>query len=252
MRRMMFLMAAGLLPLSIWAQEVLILKDGGQINGQVTGANDHEVMFRDAGGVRRFPFDQIQSITFNSGGQGYNTPAREEGFRDRSSLTIPAGTEIVVRTNETINSRDATESRSYAAQVDRDVAAPNGDVLIPRGSDARMVLRRVGDNNIALDLQSVTVNGQSYVVNANEVEQRTRQGLGANKRTGEFVGGGAVLGTLLGAIAGGGKGAAIGALAGGAAGAGGQVLTRGDQVRVPAETVLSFRLDSRLDLSRIR
>ena len=63
-----------------------------------------------------------------------------------------------------------------------------------------------------------------------------------------MVGGGAVLGTLLGAIAGGGKGAAIGAVAGAATGAGVQVLTRGKEVRVPAETVLNFRLDQPLYL----
>jgi hypothetical protein len=74
--------------------------------------------------------------------------------------------------------------------------------------------------------------------------------VGANRRTAEMVGGGAVLGTLLGAIAGGGKGAAIGAAAGAAAGAGVQVLTRGKTVRVPAESVLTFRLDQPVTLQR--
>jgi outer membrane lipoprotein SlyB len=63
------------------------------------------------------------------------------------------------------------------------------------------------------------------------------------------VGGGAVFGTLLGAIAGGGKGAAIGALAGGAAGAAGQSVTRGHDVRVPAESILTFRLDEPLRMA---
>jgi hypothetical protein len=75
-------------------------------------------------------------------------------------------------------------------------------------------------------------------------------GIGANKRTGKFVGGGAVAGTIIGAIAGGGKGAAIGALAGGAAGAGAQVLTRGKNLNVPAETILKFRLEQSLLIQR--
>jgi hypothetical protein len=58
-----------------------------------------------------------------------------------------------------------------------------------------------------------------------------------------MVGGGALLGTVLGAIAGGGRGAAIGAAAGAAAGAGAQVLTRGKEIKVPAETTLTFRLE---------
>jgi outer membrane lipoprotein SlyB len=91
----------------------------------------------------------------------------------------------------------------------------------------------------------VSVNGQRYALNTQDITQtgNARRGLGANQRTGTYVGGGAVLGTLLGAIAGGGRGAAIGALAGAAAGAGTEVLTKGSEVRVPAETVLNFQLD---------
>src|SRR6185369_14464069 len=81
-------------------------------------------------------------------------------------------------------------------------------------------------------------------VNSADVQQGNDQGIGKNKRTGEYIGGGAVLGTLLGAIAGGGKGAAIGAAAGAAAGGTAQVLTRGKEVKIPAESNLRFRLDN--------
>jgi hypothetical protein len=64
-----------------------------------------------------------------------------------------------------------------------------------------------------------------------------------------MVGGAAAIGTLIGAIAGGGDGAAIGAAVGAAGGAAAQVLTRGDQVRIPAESVLTFRLDQGWRLS---
>jgi hypothetical protein len=73
-----------------------------------------------------------------------------------------------------------------------------------------------------------------------------RDSVGKNTRTAEYVGGGALLGTIIGAIAGGGKGAAIGAAAGAGAGAGTQVLTRGKKVSVPAESLLTFRLERRL------
>jgi outer membrane lipoprotein SlyB len=104
----------------------------------------------------------------------------------------------------------------------------------------------MGNHEIVLDLQSVNLNGQRYALNTQDLTQTGNngdRGIGANKRTGEYVGGGAILGTLLGAVAGGGRGAAIGALAGAAAGAGTQVLTRGSEVKVPAETVLTFQLD---------
>lgn len=75
-----------------------------------------------------------------------------------------------------------------------------------------------------------------------------RPGPGANRRTAKWVGGGAALGTLIGAIAGGGKGAAIGAAVGAAGGATTQVLTKGSEVKVPAETMLTFQLDQPLRL----
>jgi outer membrane lipoprotein SlyB len=77
---------------------------------------------------------------------------------------------------------------------------------------------------------------------------KDNRGIGANKRTAEMTGGGALLGTVIGAVAGGGKGAAIGALAGAGAGATAQVLTRGKEVKVPAESMLTFKLDQPLIL----
>lgn len=85
-------------------------------------------------------------------------------------------------------------------------------------------------------------------MNSADIEQSSNSGIGKNRRTAKYVGGGAALGTLLGAIAGGGKGAAIGAVAGAAAGGTTQVLTKGKEVKIPAETTLRFRLDQPLTL----
>jgi len=63
-----------------------------------------------------------------------------------------------------------------------------------------------------------------------------------------MVGGGAAIGALIGAIVGRGMGAVIGAGVGAAAGAGTQVLTKGREGRVPAETILNFKLDKDLRL----
>jgi hypothetical protein len=161
----------------------------------------------------------------------------------QSGRTIDSGTTIQVRTNERITANNA-EERVFTGSVEQNVLSRNGRIAIPRGSDVEMLVRRTDDNEYALDLDSVTVNGQRYGVEseASVVESERKEGIGANKRTGKYVGGGAVLGAIIGAIAGGGKGAAIGAGAGAAAGAGAQVLTRGRTVDVPAESLLTFRL----------
>ena len=81
-----------------------------------------------------------------------------------------------------------------------------------------------------------------------DVDVNSKRGVGANRRTAEFGGGGAAIGALLGGIFGGGRGAGIGAAAGGGGGLLSQIFTRGKQVKVPAEASLTFRLDRTLVL----
>lgn len=163
--------------------------------------------------------------------------------------TIPSGTNIEVRTNQRIDLRGSSGER-YSATVNRDVLDTNGSVAIPRGSEAEMVVRNLGNRDLALDLESITVNGRRYEVSgeSNSYSAGQKPGVGKNERTAKYVGGGALLGTIIGAIAGGGKGAAIGAVAGAAGGAGAQTLTRGKEIKVPAESLLTFRLDQSLQV----
>jgi hypothetical protein len=253
------------------------------LTGKIVNADDRDVTFRELDGdMRHFKFDEVQSINFNhvqdyDRGSNYRDPAYQapppppgpgayappsyppqaayrDGDANRGYMTVPAGADVSIRTNEGIDARDASDGGSYSAQVARDVVDTNGNVVIPRGSDARLVVRNIGNQNgnqIALDLQSVNVNGQRYTLDTDELD-RGKDGVGANRRTGEFVGGGAALGAVIGALAGGGKGAGIGALAGGGAGAGAEIVTKGDRVRVPAESVLNFRLESNLNLHPVR
>ena len=167
---------------------------------------------------------------------------------------IPMGSEIRVRTDETIDSNNARSGQRFSASIERDVMGSTGDVLIPRGSRATLVIRQFTTSDsgnakeMALDMESVNVDGRRYRVSTEDVEKSRREGLGKNKRTATMTGGGAALGAIIGAIAGGGKGAAIGAITGAGAGAAAQVLTRGKEVRVPAESVLTFKLDQPLNL----
>jgi hypothetical protein len=168
----------------------------------------------------------------------------------RADEIVP-GTEITVRTDENISLDKWDRGRIYPATVDRDVFASDGDMIIPRGSPAELIVRQVGPHELALDLDSVVIRGRRFVVNApgEAVDAYGRAGVGKNERTGKFVGGGAIAGSIIGAIAGGGKGAAIGAAAGAASGAGAQMATRGRAIHVPVESLLTFRLQQSLYVS---
>jgi hypothetical protein len=287
----------GIFVLSLSAARIT-LRDGTVVYGQFVSGSPQYVVVQDQNGMRhRYDINQVQLIDFgavntpagdrdrqyndgrnfegNNSYQQNNNPSQpgnknayqagnnnsyqqpERHYGNRFALLQP-GTQVAVRTDEKIDSRDATEGRTYTATISQDVIGDNGRVAIPRGSQAALVIRRINEggtfNNgsFTLDLDSVSVNGRRYLVSTEDLKRSDAKGIGANQRTGEMVGGGAVLGTLLGAIAGGGKGAAIGAIAGAAAGGGTQVLTKGQDIRVPAETELTFRLDQPLELREAR
>ena len=166
---------------------------------------------------------------------------------------IDPGTSIPVRTTQAIDS-STQDGLVYTGVVDQDVLDGQGRVAIPRGSTAELVVRRGPNNELVLDLDSITANGQRYAVNATRHPVAKggidvqNSGIGNNQETLKNVGGGALLGTVIGAIVGGGKGAAVGAAAGAAVGAGAQILTHGRRVSVPVESLLTYRLQSGLDL----
>jgi hypothetical protein len=163
---------------------------------------------------------------------------------------IPKGAEIKVRTDSAIPAKPAAGS-SYSGTVSQDVQDASGAVLIPRSSRARLVAVTNG-NDTTLDLRSVVIDGRKYLITSASTPGKSAPGgLGANKRTAKYVGGGAAIGAVLGALLGGGKGAAIGALVGGAGGAGTQVY-RGRKKEIPAETELKFKLAEDLQLRPVR
>jgi len=166
---------------------------------------------------------------------------------------IDADTTLQVRTTEPIDVKTA-DGLIFKGTVDQDVLDRNGDVAIPEGSTVELMARKSGDE-MTLDLESVTVSGQRYAVQADQSTIGTTgqlgagaRTIGANKDTAVYVGGGALLGTIVGAIAGGGKGAAIGAAIGAAGGAGAQIVTKGRSLSLPAESLVTFRLARRLNV----
>ena len=241
--------------------DTLTMKNGTTHNGTLVSATATTITFREEGRIHRYPRSSVDSLQFGASEAAglssrnseprTNSEAVEPGASRR--VTLPAGTEIAVMTNDRIDSKTANTGQTFSADVAENVTDASGNIVVPKGSDAELVLRSVSSggaikgSELALDLQSVKVRGRRYTVNTKEIE-KSASGLGANKRTATMVGGGAVLGTLIGAIAGGGKGAAIGAAAGAATGAGAQILTRGKSVEVPPETTLRFKLDQPLVL----
>ena len=252
------------------------LRDGSSFTGTVTSSSPSEVTIEgDDSAARTFAMKDVKSIEYDeatapqqpaeqakSGGKRHARERHDDHYHpEPSAITtktydLPAGTEISVRSEETIDSARAAEGQTYAAELTADVRDAAGDVVLPRGANAQIIIRAAskggrirGSSDLVLDLASVSVGGAQYQLSTVDLSQKGKPGMGANKRTAEYTGGGAAIGAIIGAIAGHGKGAAIGAGSGAGAGALTQILTKGSSIQIPAETVLTFKLDQPLHVT---
>lgn len=251
------------------------LRDGTNVTGTVLSSSPTEIQISgDDKLTRTIAMSQVRSIAYdeNPSAPAAGAPEapgaapapaaparrklehREHYHPAEAAVTtktheLPSGTEISVRNEETIDSGKAAEGQTFPAEVTDDVRDAEGNIVIPAGANAQIVIRSAskggkirGASDLVLDLATVAIDGRQYDLSTVDLSQKGHNGIGANRRTGEFTGGGAAIGAIIGAIAGGGKGAAIGAGSGAAAGAVTQVVTKGS-IKVPVESVLTFKLD---------
>ena len=189
--------------------DIVTLRSGKTYSGKFTGSNP--LSFTDNQGIQyQFPAKDVASLVLSE-----NAPASLPA----EAKTIPAGSEIDIRTSEKIDSQVAPAGTTFSAQVTNDVLDVAGGVAIPAGSPARLLILNasrgaVGSPDLVLDLDTVTIKGRVHRVYSSKLKESNRKGSGANKRTAEMLGGGAAIGSLMGAVFGGGRGAGIGVAAG--------------------------------------
>lgn len=247
-------LVAGLLP-----ADSLYLRDGRVIHGTFVSGTARQVRFLvERGRTQNFPVTSIASVRFGDTAQSAAAPpAYRSGTqasqsqaalgtraRTANSIAVPEGTVVTVRTIDPINSDKSNIGDTFRASLDEPLIV-NGRTLAPKGADAILRVVQVnresgisGSEQVALELAEVTVNGRRYTASSEHAEVAAKN---RNSESVKVIGGTAVLGAIIGAIAGGGKGAAIGAAAGAGTGAAIQAI-RGQRVQIPAESLLDFRL----------
>jgi hypothetical protein len=258
--------------------------DGNRLAGTVTESSAKELKISGIDGSSHIvPMDQVRSIEYGDAAPvpsavgsaipataaRRSTPTTTAPLRPHvehyhptpqvistKTYVVPAEAELSVRTEDTIDSDTAAEGQVFAAEITKDVLDADGNIVIPDGSNAQIVIKSAskggrfhGASDLVLDLQAVSVGGRRYLIDTVDIEKKGRESVGANKRTAIFTGAGAAVGAIVGAITGGGKGAAIGAASGAGAGAIAQVVTSGNSIKVPVETILTFRLDKPLKVT---
>ena len=194
------------------------------------------------------PADASNPAGTNAGADRGASERREPRKR---TVVVPAGTSVTVSLGSALGSKLSQTGQTFNGTVAKDVIADNV-VVIPRGAavtgtvtDAKALGHFAGGAMLKLRLESITLKSRDVPVQA---AARTFSVKGKGKRTAVMAGGGAALGGIIGALAGGGKGAAIGMAAGGGAGAGGAAFTGNKEVVLPAESDVSFELTQPIDV----
>jgi hypothetical protein len=247
--------ALGLSLVGVAAADTLELKDGRVLQGRYLGGTQAVLRFEVNGDLQTFNVTDIVALTFtaNGGAAVPAAPVAAAPVAPRSAyasaaggmVTIPAGESLLVRMIDGVDSSKNHVGDIFHASLETDltvsgvVVARKGTDVYGRLAEAKEAGHIAGSSELMLELTRMVIDGHDYPVVSSDY---TLQGKGRGKNTAEKVGGGAALGAIIGAIAGGGKGAAIGAGVGAGAGGAVQVLTRGQQVKIPSETLLEFRL----------
>ncbi len=168
-------------------------------------------------------------------------------------VTLHQGMQIAVRLDQALSSDHVSPGDTFQGSLAEPVVK-DGYIIAERGArvsgrvvDSRKAGRLSGNSDIQLALASFqTADGQKIAIST---EPWVKEGVSSKGEDVAKIGGGAALGAIIGAIAGGGKGAALGAGVGGAAGTGAAAATRGKPVTIPSETVIRFRLANRVTIT---
>lgn len=235
----------------------LELKNGSLIKGKFMGGTQTSISFQVGSSLQTYDVADVRALGFSSEALGassrgpsipsYSDPAvgKDEVAKPSTSVTIPAGTQILVRTMNAIDSAKNRVGYRFQASLEQAVWV-DGNLIIPKGADVYGRLEEskpsgtfAGRSELKLTLTGIVVHGQSVPLVTGEYELA---GKSKGESTAKRTVGGAAIGSIIGAIAGGGKGAAIGAGTGAGVGAGSEIITKGDQVKIPSETLLQFTL----------
>ncbi len=172
-------------------------------------------------------------------------PPAQSSSPTTQAITVPAGTSVFVRMIDGVDSSTNKIGDTFLGSLESPLVVGN-TVVAPASADVYGKLTQAkeagkisGAAQLTLELTGIRINGSIVPVDSTDYQVA---GKGRGSQSAERIGGGAVLGTIIGAIAGGGKGAAIGGAVGAGAGTTVQVMTKGDQVRIPSETLLEFKL----------
>ncbi len=190
-------------------------------------------------------------------GPGQTTGARAATTRRAdpapSTVVLPEGTVLVVRTTSTLSTKTQQSGQRFSASLEQPLLVA-GHEIAPKGANVEGAIvdaddggRVKGVASLTVGLTGLEINGKSVDISTNSL---TREAATSKRKDATEIAVGTGVGAVIGAITGGGKGAAIGAAAGGGAGTGVVLATHGNPAEIASESVLTFKLRAPVTVTR--
>ena len=213
--------------------DTLELADGTLLEGDFVGSSNGVIMFNTGDGIEAFPEDQVVGLFLSEG----VATAEQMAQSNPNSVTVPAGTRLVIRTTDDIDSNRHSAGHRFRGQLEGALVV-NGVTAVPRGTflhgritQARQSGRMVGSSELAIEFTDLMVDDVLVPISTGELSAQTD---GEGARTVGRTARAAAVGRLIGGSSGARTGARVGA--------GASILTRGASINIPRGTILETTL----------
>lgn len=219
----------------------LELYDGTLLEGDFVGSSNGIVMFDTGDGIQAFPEDQVVGIFLSSG-----VASAEAYFAagDPNTVTVPAGTRLVIRTTDTIDSNRHSAGHRFRGQlegalvIDGVTAVTRGTFVHGRITQAQQAGRMVGSSELAVEFTDLMINDVLVPISTGGLSAQTQ---GEAGRTVGRTARAAAVGGLIGGSSGARTGARVGA--------GASILTSGASVNIPRGTIVETTLSAAVTIT---
>ena len=221
--------------------DTLELYDGTLLEGDFVGSSNGIVMFNTGDGVEAFPEDQVVGIFLSS---GVATAEAYYAATDPNTVTVPAGTRLVIRTTDAIDSSRHSAGHRFRGQlegalvVDGVTAVARGTFVHGRIAQASQAGRMVGSSELTVEFTDLMIHDQLIPISTGGLSAETQ---GEAGRTVGRTARAAAVGGLIGGSSGARTGARVGV--------GASILTSGASVNIPRGTILETMLAAPLTIT---
>ncbi len=241
--KILYVIFISIFSISLANAATVTLKDGRSFEGDIK-SQDSKTLVLDMSGIEmRLPVKDVASIDLTeSTTKSEKVEQQTTADSDNSSATVPAGTALTVRMAESVDTRNNKTGQRFTAVLEANLMS--GDIIVAKkGSKVYGVLTNVKKAGRIAGTASMTLELRDISINDVMVAIRTQPVSGQGDNTAKTSVGRTARAAAIGGLIDGSDGAKTGAKVG----VGAALLTKGDDIQIPKDSLLDFILSAPLE-----